>query len=1123
MNTRSIRHMFVLGLLALSTSLSSRAGDIIGYVKDANTGRNLPGVNVKIPGTNRNTTTDREGRFRFGDLDAGNYAVQAEFMGYDQVSKTIAVPGIGTVNLDITVGEEVVELEAVEVEGYREGRSLALQQKRTAENIRDILSSDSVGQMPDRNVADALVRLPGVAVQMDNGEGRFVSIRGIAPDLNNVTVNGATVANPGVDGRAGRAMPLDVIGSAQISQLEVIKTNTPDMDAQGLGGTVEIKTVSAFDREKGWFTGSLEGAYNEQPDRYGYSGQVQWADRIGADKKWGIAIGASYEFRPFKNDSIMLRWDRDDFLTDYNNDGVFEGEAEDYPYAVDLSIDPEEGERTRVGLNTRIEFRPDENTEFYLNGIWNQFSEKVDKLEVVLGGDRLDYDEDQDYLTDGGSRDDRLEPFLTSPTTLWFPSTDAIDQRIGLEDREQTLINLTLGGRKRWNSFTLSGELTYSNAKENLKQEGQIQFRGRSGNDASMVMRDGDAVINDFNGTALPFFLDPEGDGLRYDEDNQRLAEIDGPTGGDPVPVLFDMSGELPNLTLPRQVAVDGSRWAHRRNRIDSSLVEENTYIPRVDLQWDTDSFLGTENSGFLKGGIKYFSRNRTIDDNSFRPNFCDESVDLQECLDRGDILFRRGNPIRPSAAAFPGLVVPGQEVLGQYNSVSQLSFEPAWDSSMGGFDPRNNNTLYPWAFDSVESSENNIEDDYDLDEKITALYLMFSTDLGEKFTLIGGVRYEKTDVDIAANTWIRFDDFGEDIEPPCANYDPNADSNFCLESSESNFDYTDFFPSIQGIYRFNNNLQLRAAFTTTTGRPNFEDAAPITRMETELAEARQYDDEGALVEVGEIEARARIRNPELQPYYSKNFDVSIEYFTDWGGAFSVAAFYKDIADPIFSFSTDDRYDTELDISNPDFANNFTVADAVAVVEDSCNCDVSSSFLPQDDAVARLRMEGWDNAEGGKVSGIELSAGMPLFFLPDFLDGLGVDANVSFIDSEIDILERQDDEEKTPFFQQPSTIANVALWYQRSGWQARIAWRYQDESFNEVSDPNDNFGDLYKAPRSQFDAQASYRFNENWTAYVNVKNLTNERDVRWFGNTSSRINKVEEFGRTWRLGVRWNY
>jgi TonB-dependent receptor len=1122
MNTKSIFRLFAITLLVLGFSQSSFAGDIVGRVKDNNTERYLPGVDVKVLGTNRTATTDREGRYRIGDLPAGSYTVQAAYIGYDAVTKAVNVPEIGTVTHDINVGEEVIELEAMEVEGYKEGRSLALQQKRTADNIRDILSADSVGQLPDRNVADALVRLPGVSVQMDNGEGKFVSIRGIAPDLNNVTVNGATVANPGVDGRAGRAMPLDVIGSAQISQLEVIKTVTPDMDAQGLGGSIEIKTASAFDREKGWFNGSVEGAYNELPEDWGYRGEFSWGDRLGPDGKWGISVGASYEFRPYQNDVVDLRWDKDDFLADYDNDGVFESEVEDYAYVNALEIVPEEGERNRIGLNTRIEFRPDDTMEFYLNGIYNVFSEDREKIEVTLEGDRLDYDEDQDFLTNGGSRDDRLQPFLTSPTTLWFPATNAYQQRVGREEREQTLLNLTLGGVKRWDAFTLSGEITYSNAQENLKSEGQIQYRGRF-DEGEMAMRSGDSPIANFNGMALPFFIDPEGDGLRWDPDNQRLAELDGPTGGDAIPVLFDFSGDLPNVTLPRSIAADGSRWAHRRNRLDNSEVNEDTYIPRVDLQWDTGNFLGTGFSGFLKGGIKYFDRHRVIDDGSFRPVWCDESVDLLDCLNKGDALFDDGDPIRPAASAFPNPYGPSKTYVGQFDPVVRLNFEPSWTSAMGGYDPVNNNTLFPFAIDGVESSENNIEDDYDLEEKITALYLMFSVDLGEKFTLLGGVRYEKTDVDITANQWTRFDDFGGEIEPPCDTFDPDADSNFCLETTRSTFDYEDVFPSIQGIYRFNQNLQLRAAFTTTTGRPNFEDAAPITRFEAELSEAREFDDDGNLTAVGEVEGRARIRNPQLSPYYSNNFDISLEYFTDWGGAFAVAAFYKDISDPIFSFETDDRFDAELDINDPDFANNVTVADAVRIVEEACNCDVNQGFLPQDDAVSRLRMEGWENAESGKVSGIELSVGMPLMFLPDMFDGLGFDANVTFIDSEIDLLQRADEDEKTPFFQQPSTIANVALWYQRSGWQSKLAWRYQDESFNEVGDPNDPFADRYKAPRNQLDFQLSYRFTENWTAYLNIQNLTNEQDIRWYGNTSARVNLIEEFGRTWRFGARWNY
>ncbi len=1084
------------------------AGDINGTVVDSNTNSYVPGASVRIVDLGRIATTDRSGEFRISNVPAGAHTIIVRFIGYEAVTESIEVPESGTITPRISIGDSIVELEGFTVEGYREGRALALQQKKTAPSIRDILSADSVGQIPDRNVADALVRLPGVSLDMSNGEGRFISIRGIAPSLNNVTINGASVANPGVDGRAGRAMPLDVIGSSQISQLEVIKAITPDMDAQGLGGTIEIKTASAFDREEGYFNGSIEGGYADQPEDYPYRAEVTWAKRMGAERKLGVALSATYEWRPYENEAMDMRWDKDDFLTDFDNDGVFEGEVEDYAYINDLEVIPEFGNRQRIGLNTKIEFKPNEDTEFYLNGIWNRFIEWEEGIEITLEGDRLDYEEDQAYLTEGGSRDDRLSPFLTSPTQLWFPSVDALQQRIGIEKREQSLINITVGGKKRWGNLTVTTELTYSNAKEKVIYEGQIQFRGRLA-EGEMVMRASDAPLMDFNGTPLPFFLDPEGDGLRYDEGNQRLAEIDGPTGGDPIPVLFDFSGPLPNVTIPRVAATDGSRLAHRRNRIDDSLVEENTYIPKIDLQWDFDNFFGSGNSGFVKAGFKYFNRNRLIDDNSFRPVFCTETVDPQTCGDRENV-FRKGEAIRPSAADFPNSTVPARNVLGLYDSGIELQFRTPWQESMGGTNPVAGSTLFPFVVNEVESSENNIEDDYDLDEKILSFYGMVSVDIGEKLTLVGGVRIENTDVDITANQWTRFDDFESEIGSPCDTFNSEAESSFCLETSQSSFSYDDIFPNVQALFRISDNLQLRAAFTTATGRPNFEDAAPITRMEITLDEPRDGDNPAELDEL-----RARIRNPKLQPYYAYNYDISLEYYTDWGAAFSFAAFHKEIDNPIFSFESRDR----------DFADrpDNTVADATQIIQERCACIVNTSFLNPADIVNELRMEGWDNAEHGRVTGIELSAALPLSFLPQPLDGFGIDANVTFIQSEFDIIERRDLADQTPFFQQPSKIANAALWYQKGRFQGRVAFRYQSESFDEVDDPGDDFGDRYDAPREQWDAQASYKINDHWTAYFNVTNLTDQQDIRWFGNTARRINTIEQFGSVWRFGLRWNY
>ena len=125
MTTQSTTRLIVIGLLALTTSISSYAGDIVGRVLDANTEGYLPGVSVKAAGTNRTTTTDAEGRYRIPVCPPEVTPSAAEYIGYDRVTKAVTVTEIGSTTNDITLGSEVVELETFDVDGYREGRSLA--------------------------------------------------------------------------------------------------------------------------------------------------------------------------------------------------------------------------------------------------------------------------------------------------------------------------------------------------------------------------------------------------------------------------------------------------------------------------------------------------------------------------------------------------------------------------------------------------------------------------------------------------------------------------------------------------------------------------------------------------------------------------------------------------------------------------------------------------------------------------------------------------------------------------------------------------------------------------------------------------------------------------------------
>ncbi|HSG70413.1 MAG TPA: carboxypeptidase-like regulatory domain-containing protein, partial [Planctomycetaceae bacterium] len=321
---------------------------------DAERGGYLPGASVSVVGTGQVETSDGEGRFRFNNVPAGTATVQVSYLGYSDVIETVEVPQDGVVPLSIAMAENVLKLEQFVVKGYREGRSRALQQKKTSANLIDLVSADSVGNLPDQNVAEALSRLPGLNLDVDSGEGQFVTIRGVEPNLNNVTFNGATLAAPGVNGREGRSMPLDVVAASQISQIEVIKSVTPDMDGNALGGTINIKTVSAFDRSSQFSYGAVEFGDTRAADSGEiYGGDFTFANTYGENRSFGLAFAASYSHRPYVKHDLQANW------------STFNG----MPYISQFELLPDDGERDRLGLNLNLESRPDEDTSFWIRTI----------------------------------------------------------------------------------------------------------------------------------------------------------------------------------------------------------------------------------------------------------------------------------------------------------------------------------------------------------------------------------------------------------------------------------------------------------------------------------------------------------------------------------------------------------------------------------------------------------------------------------------------------------------------------------------------------------------------------------------------------------------------------------
>ena len=153
---------------------------------------------------------------------------------------------LSMLSLTHVYAQEENNVEYVQVIGQAASMDKALKEQKRADQISSVVHADGIGQLPDDNAAEALQRIPGVSTERDQGEGRFVSVRGLGADLNSVTINGTLVPAPESD---RRGVALDVLPSELVQSLAVVKTLTPDMDANSLGGTVQVESLSAFDHD----------------------------------------------------------------------------------------------------------------------------------------------------------------------------------------------------------------------------------------------------------------------------------------------------------------------------------------------------------------------------------------------------------------------------------------------------------------------------------------------------------------------------------------------------------------------------------------------------------------------------------------------------------------------------------------------------------------------------------------------------------------------------------------------------------------------------------------------------------------------------------------------------------
>ncbi|WP_442590700.1 TonB-dependent receptor [Pedobacter sp. AW31-3R] len=303
--------LFAMLMTFMSALSYAQSGLLTGQVTDGQK-LSLPGAIIKLSPGNIHTISDAYGKFQFLNVPAGSYKLTATYIGYNPFNAEASITAGKVVSLNITMEEATVMGKEVVIMGDRlRGQAKALNVQKNNPNITNIVSADQVGRFPDANIGDAIKRIPGITMQNDQGEARNIIVRGLAPELNSVTLNGDRI--PSAEGD-NRRVQMDLIPSDMIQTIEVNKTLTPDMDADAIGGSVNLITRAAPNGER--ISATVSGGYSSIRDKGLYAGSFVYGNRF-INNKLGIVLSGSINGNNYGSDNVEAVWKKDDFGNTY--------------------------------------------------------------------------------------------------------------------------------------------------------------------------------------------------------------------------------------------------------------------------------------------------------------------------------------------------------------------------------------------------------------------------------------------------------------------------------------------------------------------------------------------------------------------------------------------------------------------------------------------------------------------------------------------------------------------------------------------------------------------------------------------------------------------------------------
>jgi TonB-dependent receptor len=308
--------VFCLLFLVIPIHAQSK-GSVAGRLTDADNGEPLMFANVTIEGTAIGTVTDDEGNYRIANLATGDYVLVFSYLSYETQHHDITIRAGEETRVDGSLKMESIMGEEIVVTGMLRGQSAAINKQIKSNTIVNVVSKDKIQELPDQNAAETVARLPGVSVVRDGGEGSKVVLRGIAPRLNSITIDGERI--PATDAQ-DRSVDLSMFSTDALSGIEYYKALRPDMDADAIGGQINFISRKAT----GGFHGNarLQTGYNQLRKEFGqYKGALLLENRFLNDKL-GLIVGGSVQRANRSAEGYTAEWSTE-MGVDANGNQIF--------------------------------------------------------------------------------------------------------------------------------------------------------------------------------------------------------------------------------------------------------------------------------------------------------------------------------------------------------------------------------------------------------------------------------------------------------------------------------------------------------------------------------------------------------------------------------------------------------------------------------------------------------------------------------------------------------------------------------------------------------------------------------------------------------------------------------